>query len=390
MRKTKKLIGAALSVALCASMLTGCGNQKTGNENENGTETKTETAADTGKKTMVIGDTTFNSSNEENNVNPHDAFSGWACIRYGIGETLVKYSDTMEIEPWLAKEWENVDELTWKITLQDNVKFSSGRDMDAEAVKECLEHLIENHERAKNDLKIESIDADGQVLTIHTSEPKPALLNYLGDPYGCIIDVDAGFDDGIVAGTGPYIAVDCQSDDHLTLVKNDDYWNGTPKIDELTIRTITDGSTLANALQSGEVQAAYGMAYESYPMFENDEYTFSQISTSRCFFGKMNFDESSVCADPAVRKAIAMGIDKENFVATLLEGNGYTANGVFPEGSAFGGDKVTTETYDPEGAKEVLEEAGWKDTDGDGIREKDGKKLVRPAACCRQSTRYWR
>lgn len=103
---------------------------------------------------------------------------------------------------------------------------------------------------------------------------------------------------------------------------------------------------------------------------------FHQISTSRCFFGKMNFDESSVCADPAVRKAIAMGIDKENFVATLLEGNGYVANGVFPEGSAFGGDKVTTETYDPEGAKEVLEAAGWKDTDGDGIREKDGKKLT--------------
>ena len=56
-------------------------------------------------------------------MNPHDAYSGWACIRYGIGETLVKYSDTMEIEPWLAKEWENVDELTWKITLQDNVKI---------------------------------------------------------------------------------------------------------------------------------------------------------------------------------------------------------------------------------------------------------------------------
>ena len=98
----------------------------------------------------------------------------------------------------------------------------------------------------------------GQVLTIHTSEPRPALLNYLGDPYACIIDVDAGFDNGIVAGTGPYIAVDCESGDHLTLVKNENYWNGTPKIDELTIRTISEGSTLANALLSGEIQAAYG------------------------------------------------------------------------------------------------------------------------------------
>ena len=247
--------------------------------------------------------------------------------------------------------------------------------MDAEAVKQCLEHLLANHDRAAADTKIDSMEADGQVLTIHTSEPKPALLNYLGDPYGCIIDVDAGFDDGIVAGTGPYIATDCQSGDHLTLVKNENYWNGTPHIDELTIKTITDGNTLANALLSGEVQAAYGMAYESYPMFENDNFTFSQISTSRCFFLKMNFNEGSVCTDPAVRKAIAMGIDKEGFVENLLEGNGYPANGTFPAGSAFGGDKVTTETYDAEGAKKVLEEAGWTDKDGDGIREKDGQKL---------------
>ena len=248
--------------------------------------------------------------------------------------------------------------------------------MDGAAVKQCLEHLIGVHKRARQDLKIASIEANGQEVTIKTTEPKPALLNYLGDPYGCIIDVDAGFDNGIVAGTGPYVVTDMKPDDHLTLKKNEHYWGGTPKLAKLTIRTITDGNTLANALQSGEVQAAYGMAYESYPLFRNDKYRISQISTSRCFFGKMNFDPDSVCADPAVRKAISMGIDKENFVATLLDGNGYAANGVFPAGSAFGGDKVKAEKYDPEGAKAVLEQAGWADADGDGIREKDGRKLV--------------
>ena len=360
----KKALVLILALMMTALVATACGGGSS-----------SDSAAGTGSaKVMTIGDTTFNPENAEPNVNPHEDYAGWACIRYGIGETLVHYSDNMEIEPWLAKSWENVDDLTWKITLQDGVKFSSGRDMDAEAVKQCLEHLIEVHDRAPGDLQIDSIEADGQVLTIHTKTPRPALLNYLGDPYGCIIDVDAGFDNGIVAGTGPYIATDCESGDHLTLKKNENYWNGTPKIDELTIRTISDGDTLAMALQSGEIDAAYGMAYESYPLFENDKYQFSQIATSRAFYCWMNY-ESPIASDPAVRKAIAMGIDKEGFVNTLLNGNGYPGNGVFPEGYAFGGDKVKTESYDAEGAKKVLEEAGWVDSDGDGIREKDGQKL---------------
>lgn len=366
MKMWKRKIVIVLTICLLMTLFSGCGKDTSnGNRTNNGNS----------KKVLTIGDTTFNPSNEELDVNPHNAYSGWACIRYGIGETLVKYSDTMEIEPWLAKEWETVDSQTWRITLQENVKFSSGREMDAAAVKQCLEQLLELHDRAASDTKIDAIEAEGLILTIHTSEPKPALLNYLGDPYGCIIDIEAGKEGGIVAGTGPYAAVDCVSGDHLSLVKNENYWNGTPKLDEITIRTITDGNTLANALQSGEIQAAYGMAYESYPLFKNDNYTFSQISTSRCFFVKMNFTSNSVCSDPAVRKAIAMGIDKNSFVNTLLDGNGYSANGVFPEGSAFGGDKVQTEDFDLEGAKNVLEEAGWIDTDGDGIREKDGKKL---------------
>ena len=47
-----------------------------------------------------------------NQINPHNAYAGWACMRYGVGETLFKYSDSMEIQPWLAKDYENVDELT--------------------------------------------------------------------------------------------------------------------------------------------------------------------------------------------------------------------------------------------------------------------------------------
>lgn len=363
--KMKKYIALLLVLCMSASLLVGCGS---------GSE-QAATAADSGKKTFVFGDTTFNAENEEADVNPHNTYAGWACIRYGVGETLFRYSDSMEIEPWLAESYELVDELTWKITLRSDVYFTSGRLMDGQAVKECIEHLVEVHDRARGDLCIDSIEADGQTVTIKTASPKPALLNYISDPYGCIIDMEAGItDDGIVSGTGPYKVTKLVTDERLELVKNENYWNGEPKLDEITVLTISDGDTLTMALQSGEIDAAYGMPYASYPIFQNDNYTFSGTPTTRAFFVDMNF-ESPVTSDPAVRKAIAMGIDKEGFVNTLLQGNGYAAASVYPDTVSFGGQNVTTESYDPEGAKKVLEDAGWVDSDGDGIREKDGVKL---------------
>ena len=359
----KRTLAFIMTLVIVIGLLAGCGSPSSNDSD--------------GKKTMVIGDTTFNSENWEETVDPHTTYNGWACIRYGVGETLVHYTDTMELEPWLAASWENDGNLTWTITLRDGVKFSSGRDMDAAAVKQCFEHLLENHDRAPLDTKITNIEADGLVLTITTSEPNPALMNYLGDPYGCIIDVDASdFEAGIVSATGPYKVVDLVTDDHITLVPNEHYWDGTPKIDELTIRTLSNGDTLSAALQSGDIDAAYGMAYEAYPNFENSNYQFSSIQTSRAFFASMNMT-SPIIQDDAVRKAIAMGIDKAGFVATMLDGHGVVANGAFPDGfSTFGGDKITTEGYDPDGAKAALEAAGWVDSDGDGIREKDGIRLV--------------
>ena len=360
MKRCAKVL--VLAFGLWLGVLTGC----------NGPE---KAAAKEEKKTFVFGDTTFNPENEEPDVNPHNTYAGWACIRYGIGETLFRYSDSMEMEPWLAAGYEIADELTWIITLRDDVAFTSGRKMDGEAVKECLEHLIEVHDRARGDLMIDTITADGQTVTIKTQAPKPALLNYLSDPYGCMIDMQAGITaDGIAVGTGPYRAVSLVSGEELKLEKNENYWNGEPGFEEIIVRAISDGDTLTMALQSGEIDGAYGLPYASYPLFQNEDYTISGCATSRAFFIHMNF-ESPVIQEAAVRKALAMGIDKEGFVNTLLDGNGYAAAGPYPANVPFGGDAVKTEGYDPEGARQVLENAGWTDSDGDGIREKNGKKL---------------
>src|SRR5699024_1635673 len=127
--------------------------------------------------------------------------------------------------------------------------------------KECLDHLIEVHDRAPLDLKIDHITSDGQSVIIKSKEKTPALLNVLSDPYGAIIDMEYGItSDNNVAGTGPYKATNV-TDSHIKLVKNKDYWAGDVHVDEVNIQTFTDGDTLTMALQSGEIDATQGLPY---------------------------------------------------------------------------------------------------------------------------------
>lgn len=353
-----KLAGIILVIA-AVSGIAGCGKSTASTE-----------------KVFYYGDTTFNAENDETDVNPHNGYSGWACIRYGVGETLFKYSDTMELEPWLAESYENVDELTWKINLKDGITFTSGRKLDGEAVKECIEHLVAVHKRAAGDLNIERVEAEADTVIITTAKPVPALINYLSDPYGCIIDMQAGItDEGNVSATGPYIAEEIVTDSGLTLVKNQNYWNGEPSLDKIIVKTISDGDTLTMALQSGELNAAYGLPYSSLSLFNNSNYTISSSETSRSFFAQMNYANVNL-QDSNVRATIAMAINKKDFTNVLLKGNGTLAEGPFPKDYTFGDSYVKAAEYNIDNARHLLAQSGWKDTDGDGYVDKNGEKLT--------------
>ncbi|MCI5759193.1 MAG: ABC transporter substrate-binding protein, partial [Eubacterium sp.] len=110
----KKPFSLIMAACLVVSLLTGCGSNTPAQApaaDSGSNASWQEVSAD--RKVMTIGDTTFNSENWEETVDPHRTYNGWACIRYGIGETLVHYTDTMELEPWLAKSWENDGNCTW-------------------------------------------------------------------------------------------------------------------------------------------------------------------------------------------------------------------------------------------------------------------------------------
>ncbi len=363
MRK-KQII--AMLLAVCMMGLTAC--QASGKEES--------TVENQGEKTFVYGTTGYGVEMGDEGLNPHKNYSGWSVVRYGVAETLVRLNDQMELEPWLATSYEFVDENTCVIQLRENVYFSSGRLMDAKAVKECFEDLISVHERAAADLKIASIDAEGQTLTIHTTEACPALLHFLADPYSAIIDMQAGIqEDENVSGTGPYVA-NSVSDTEILLDANPNYWNGSCQVEHVDVKTFTDGDSLTMALQTGEIDGAYGLPYVSYPLFsDEDQYSIKSMFTSRVFFLQLN-QESEALKDEHVRHAIAAAIDKESFVNTLLEGHGSVAEGPFPEGFFGSNESVVATEYNQEEAKESLALAGYEDNDGDGYVEKDGETLT--------------
>ncbi len=370
-----------LSLSLAVSCaLTGCGpSENAANGASNTAKDVSQSSAEStveAPAVFVFGDTTFNAENEEPDVNPRNGYAGWAALRYGVGETLFRYDEHMRPRPWLAERFENVDPLTWKIELKENVRFSNGRPVDAAAVKASLEALVKEHARARGDLRIAAVEADGLTLTIRTEVPRPTLVNYLSDPYGAVVDVDAGVKDGIVVGTGPYRAVKVVTNDSIELVRNENYWGETrPGYDRVRVLTISDGDTLTMALQSGEIDAAYGLPYASHVLFKKGGFVSTSTATSRTFFLHMNY-KSPIASDPAVRRAVAMAVDKERFASVLLQGNGVPATGPFPADFAFGGKVVKARSFDLKAAAEVLERAGWRDANGDGVREKDGRPLI--------------
>jgi len=357
-----KMLIFVLTMCVAATAVSGC-KSSTGSDDVQ--------AEPSGEKKLVFG-----STQGAQTVNPADGYQGWYTIRYGVGETLFKLDDTLEPQPWLATDYQlEEDKLTWIITIRDGVTFQSGNPMDAAAVKACLERTVQMNDRAPTDLMIDSMEADGQMLTIKTTAVNPTLINSLCDPYACIIDTASDTDMSVhPMGTGPYMVETLEEGRQVVLIPNSSYWDGAPKLDKVVIKEVTDGDTLTMALQSQEVDAAEGIPYSNQALFEEDDnYKISGTATSRVFKLYYNFDNKHL-SNANVRKALNKLIDKAGFGSIILNGSGTPATGAFPGSSPYGEGLKATE-FDVEGAKELLKQEGYEDTDGDGFLDKDGEKL---------------
>lgn len=377
-RMKKKFVSIVMMFCLSVTLVMGCGDTK---ENE---ITGTETAANTAQSSMngdradlVLGATTGFFGAESLDVAYN--WDGWIMSIYGISENLYRLDENIVPQPWIAESVETPDENTWVFTIRDGVTFSNGKTVDAEAVKACFERTYGMNERADSTLKIASMEADGMQFTIVTPEPDPTLLNDLCDPLLGIYDASEEPDEELgVSCTGPYIATSFTAMTDVSMRANESYWGGAPAVDTIELKIIDDQDALDMALANGEIDLiAQETANGAAKFTDTSLYTTDTVTTTRANYLNFNL-QSEGLDDRQVREAINFCIDRESFAEVVYQGFATPCYGIYPENLTFGGTdglKLTVDSYDPEKAKELLAEAGYENTDGDGILDKDGKNL---------------
>lgn len=390
----KEIVSVMMAACLFASLATGCG---TANESETSSKSGSEAASVTsaseeaagavsksGETTtdgeradLVLGATTGFFGAESLDVAYN--WDGWIMSIYGISENLYRLDENIEPQPWIAKSVETPDENTWVFTIRDGVTFSNGKTVDAKAVKACFERTYEKNERADSTLKIKSMEADGMKFTIVTPEPNPTLLNDLCDPLLGIYDATEEPDEELgVSCTGPYVATSFTAMTDVKMRANENYWGGAPKADTVELKIIDDQDALDMALANGEIDLiAQETANGASKFTDTSKYTTDTVTTTRANFLSFNLKTEGL-DDLAVRQAINYCIDREGYADVVYQGFATPCYGIYPDNLAFGGTdglNLTVDSYDADKAKEILADAGYQDTDGDGILDKDGVNL---------------
>lgn len=314
-------------------------------------------------------------------LEPTEQYFSWVVTRYAIGETLVRFDEKMNLQPWLAESWSlGDDKLTWTFKIRDGVKFSNGNAMTAEAVKQSLKRTFAMSKRASaNFFEYDFIAAEGNNLVIKSKKPTPSLAGCLADPLFLIVDASADkggnfATEGPVC-TGPYSVKSFTKG--LTVVqRNPHYWDGEVPFKEVIIQTIDDTNTRTMALQSGEIGFAVNVAASDVSLFRNDpNFTVDEIASLRSVLSFMN--QHGPLADLKLRQAVIRALNREAYAKHLLHDTFTPGKAPVPPSLDYGfGELKDQNTYNVDSAKALLAEAGYKDADGDGFVEKDGKKLT--------------
>lgn len=339
------------------------------------------------------------------NLDSLNPFIGYQNVSYAVyGENydyLLRYGpDSTDPRPGLAESWELSDDgLTWTFHIREGVTWQDGQPLTARDVAFSYNYVIDNGLGAYT-LYTTSIDkvtaTDDYTAVVTCSKPKADMLQstvpILPEHIWSKIkpgDAESKFKNSPPCiGSGPWQVVEWKKNQYVRMVANKDYWGGAPKADELIFRFYTNWDTMAMDLKAGQIAYAK-IPQAQFPSFEN----LAGFAANACAPDN-NFDElgfncytgpslgNPACADPAFRRALNWAIDLEKVAEIGYGGYATPATSILVSGlwtaPDYHWDPPADQKYsfDLERAAQELDAAGYKDTNGDGVREgKDGKPM---------------
>ena len=383
MKKRMKALAALLCVT---AMLTGCGSgaSDSGTSSAKTQTQKEEGSAKTDESQEKKSEVTIGFSSEGDSFDPCTGFGYTGSPLYS---NLVKVNGDDQLENDLATDYTVSDDaLTWTFQIRDDVKFTNGDALKASDVaftfntaKEKATYMdltMMESCTAKDDTTVEFKLTKPCVTFIYTVAqmgivPEKAY----SDKFGMSADQ--------IIGSGPYKMVQWDKGQQFILEANEDYYGDKPEI-ERAVFLIQEEDARFVAAKAGEVDIALtsatlatteieGMHVEKVESVDNRGITLPTVPDE----GKKTEDGykigNNITCDVNVRKALCYGVDRQQIIDEALNGLAKPAYSECDGMPWWNEDVIET---DVDYAKELLEQSGWKDTDGDGIREKDGNKLA--------------
>lgn len=355
---------------------------------------QTDTAALTGHEASRAGGTLEYGHLQE----PNCIFGGWIQENFTarqVLDNLVSQTDDGDIVPWIATDWDVSDDgLVWTLTLRDDVEFTDGTELDAEAVAYNFDYWMDGGNSTAQvhlDGFYDHAEAvDDHVVEIHLSSPLATFMSSLSQSYFGLQSPTAlenrteeeNCTEPI--GSGPFSVAEWKRGEYIEFQRNDDYnWapenakhQGPAYLDAIRWNIIPDNTSRYGSLLSGETQAvgeipAVNVA-EAEELFDYTQY----ITPGRPMVMNLNTDRG-IFADHQVRQALSFATDREAnvesaFLGTVpFEPSGYLSQST-PDYDADAADEYP---FDLDRANKLLDEAGWDERDDEGTRIKDGQRL---------------
>lgn len=391
----KRLMSLLLTIAV-VSAITACGSPNdapNGSNVESGAGGEGPVAAADGEKIINIGVT-----DSLGGINPF-AIDQTEINKYAVDLIflpLVELDNDMNFQSMLADSITTEDNIHFIVHVDDNATWSDGTPVTAYDVEysvlryaspivgntTLLLYAFEGTDDETGFVEEGASSMEGLTVlddkTIQFTSKYPMALTTFENSYGRYLHilpkhVIEQIDESELTAndwfnhpdviSGPYFLTSYDPDHYISYTANTDYWKGAPKIDKLNIR-IVDGSQIYSGLQSGEIDITHHTLtaipqedYESIERLDNVKVVYGSPVTNQSAF-----IQTANITDERVRQAMLYAIDREQLVEQLLRGHGEVVEGFVTSASPFYDASIQPIEYNPDKARELLEEAGWDST----------------------------